>query len=272
MLRRHVVFACVNFFSFNTENFELWGFSCLGPEPVMSETASKDDVKSSAWNHHPSLPLEPVPYWYWPPQPLSLAKWLFNNFLTFSDRVIYIAYSIVVALWLMPFSGAEAALVWDWPLLILLRNFVVVLLVVGGLHIWFYGVDGQGNVLRYDSRPITDRKSATFTFGYQTWDNMFFTLVSDVPIATTWEVAVRYGYANGWASSLSFAEHPIWFLLLFPLLSMWQGIHFYFIHRLLHWPPLYRWVHAIHHRNVNTDPGPACPCTRWSMRSISASF
>ena len=26
------------------------------------------------------------------------------------------------------------------------------------------------------------------------------------------------------------------------------------IHRLLHWPPLYRLAHAVHHRNVNVGP------------------
>lgn len=30
--------------------------------------------------------------------------------------------------------------------------------------------------------------------------------------------------------------------------------HFYAIHRLLHWPPLYRTVHRLHHRNIHIGP------------------
>ena len=49
----------------------------------MSEIAGKHERASAAWNHHPPLPLDPVPYWHWPPRPLALGKWLFENFLQF---------------------------------------------------------------------------------------------------------------------------------------------------------------------------------------------
>ena len=35
---------------------------------------------------------------------------------------------------------------------------------------------------------------------------------------------------------------------------MWSQLHFYLNHRLLHWGPLYRIAHSLHHRNVNTGP------------------
>ena len=41
---------------------------------------------------------------------------------------------------------------------------------------------------------------------------------------------------------------------MFPLLTMYQGLHFYLLHRPLYWPPLYRWVHSIHHCNTNLGP------------------
>ena len=220
----------------------------------MSDHSSVNKNDSSVWNYHPELPLQPVPYWSWPPRPLAVIKWIYENFLSFTDRFLYIVYAIAVALWIMPFNTAEATLSWDWSLLILLRNYIAVVLVVGGLHIWFYGIDGQGNLLRYDNRPIDKHGVKRFKFGYQTWDNMFYTLASGVPIATLWEIGMRHAFANGSIPVLSFAEHPVWFLLLFPLLTMWQGIHFYFIHRLLHWPPIYKHIHSVHHRNVNTGP------------------
>ena len=38
------------------------------------------------------------------------------------------------------------------------------------------------------------------------------------------------------------------------VIPLWREVHFYAIHRLIHWPPLYQAVHSLHHRNTN--PGP----------------
>jgi sterol desaturase/sphingolipid hydroxylase (fatty acid hydroxylase superfamily) len=35
---------------------------------------------------------------------------------------------------------------------------------------------------------------------------------------------------------------------------VWLSIHFYATHRLLHWQPLYKSVHYLHHKNVNINP------------------
>ncbi len=220
----------------------------------MTDKPQHIDRMSAEWHFHPELPMQPMPYWQWPPRPVIVLKWLSQNFLQVSDRAAYVAYSFVIAYWLMPLAAHEATLSWDWAGLILLRNYIAVLLVVGGLHMWFYGIDAQGNVLRYDTRPITGRKNALFKFGYQTWDNMYYTLAFGVTFASAWEIGIRLAAANGLLSGISFTSNPVWFLLLFPLLTIWQTTHFYFIHRLLHWPPLYRRVHSVHHRNVNTGP------------------
>ena len=88
--------------------------------------------RPTVWNHAPELPLAPMPYWHWPPRPWAVLRWLFENFLQVSDRALFLVYSIVIAFWLMPFVPAEAALSWDWATLVLLRDMVAVLVVVGG--------------------------------------------------------------------------------------------------------------------------------------------
>ena len=45
--------------------------------------------------------------------------------------------------------------------------------------------------------------------------------------------------------------HLLWEL---PVLYLWNEIHFFAVHRSLHWPPLYRRVHVWHHRSVVTTP------------------
>ena len=83
---------------------------------------------------------------------------------------------------------------------------------------------------------------------------MFHTLVSGVPIWTAYEVLLLWAYANDIAPAISFAEHPVGFVALFFLVPFIHEVGFYFAHRLLHWPPLYRLAHNLHHRNTN--PGP----------------
>ena len=38
------------------------------------------------------------------------------------------------------------------------------------------------------------------------------------------------------------------------LLPIWSAFHFYWVHRLLHVPFIYKHVHSLHHRNVNIGP------------------
>lgn len=45
--------------------------------------------------------------------------------------------------------------------------------------------------------------------------------------------------------------HLLWEM---PLLYVWNEVHFFVIHRALHWKALYRGVHIWHHRSVITTP------------------
>ena len=78
--------------------------------------------------------------------------------------------------------------------------------------------------------------------------------MSGVPICTAFQVVVLWAYGNGVAPWLDFDEHPVWFVLLIVATPFWASFHFFLIHRLLHWRPLYRAVHALHHRNINIGP------------------
>jgi sterol desaturase/sphingolipid hydroxylase (fatty acid hydroxylase superfamily) len=44
------------------------------------------------------------------------------------------------------------------------------------------------------------------------------------------------------------------FVLGLIAVPLWRDFHFYFAHRLLHFKPLYRFVHSLHHRNTDVEP------------------
>lgn len=209
---------------------------------------------SREWHWHPKLPVGFAPIWHWLPQPRVFGRWVWSNYLQVSDPSIYLAIAFLVAFWLHPVTADQAHLAPGWIAATLLRNLILLLIVAGGLHLWFYGIDGQGKLLKYDPRPHAKRKNALYRFGYQTWDNMFYSLASGVPIFTAYEVLMRWLYASNTLDVLSFGAHPVWFVLLFPLLALWQSFHFYVVHIVLHHPRIYRHVHSVHHRNVNTGP------------------
>ena len=59
---------------------------------------------------------------------------------------------------------------------------------------------------------------------------------------TGYTVVFMWAYANNFIPWLAWSSSPLgilWFLLLFPVLVLWQSTHLYFTHRLLHWKPLF---------------------------------
>ncbi len=61
-------------------------------------------------------------------------------------------------------------------------------------------------------------------------------------------------WAIGWGPWTTFDAHP-WALVLLGLaIPLIHEVHFFCIHRLIHVPVLYKWVHSVHHNSVNSSP------------------
>ncbi len=205
------------------------------------------------WAFLPDVPTKPAPYFAWPPRPVDSVKYAIRNHLWVNDRTFYILLALVVGLWLQPVDDEQQDLAAGWVAEVLVRNYVAVLIIVGGLHWWFYVRNGQGGTLRYDDRALGRNKRIFFT-GDQVRDNVFYTLAYGVPIASSWEIWARWMYAGDRASTVTFDANPTWFVLGFLAMPIWQSLHFYVIHRAIHHESIYSRVHAVHHRNVNIGP------------------
>ncbi|MDH3666809.1 MAG: sterol desaturase family protein [Paracoccaceae bacterium] len=216
-------------------------------------SASATAGESRVWNHHPNLPIPTSPVFAWPPRPGEALRWLAGYWLAISMTALEFFLAWAVWTWLQPAPGTMATFGLGWIGQIWLRNLVLMTLVAGGLHIWLYTFSAQGKALNFDARALA-RDNGTYSFRDQVLDNMFWTLASGVTVWTLFEVLYFWATANGWAPGLTFARNPVWFVLWFPLIPIWSSLHFYWIHRALHWPPLYRIAHALHHRNINIGP------------------
>ena len=220
------------------------------PQP---EDCPAGRTKRSDWNHSPQVPIATAPYFDWPPQPAKLSAWLMRTWFPFTERLVVLAIAVITWLYFTPALERCRQFAWDWIGEVYVRNLTLMILVAGGLHLYLYVFGKQGKALKFDHRDLA-RNNRSFSFNNQVRDNMFWSLASGVTVWTSYEVLLLWGYANGYAATLAWSDSPVWFVVLFLLLPFWQAFSFYWIHRLLHWPPLYRLAHAVHHRNSNIGP------------------
>jgi sterol desaturase/sphingolipid hydroxylase (fatty acid hydroxylase superfamily) len=135
-----------------------------------------------------------------------------------------------------------------------LRNAALVFVVYGLLELRLYMQKRQGNRFKYNGQFPADKPSDVFMFKSQNIDNIIRTFASGVPIWTAWEAFGLWSFANGWGPWTTFGEHPYWLALLAFLFPLWHEFHFYCVHRLIHFPFFYKYIHSVHHNSVNPSP------------------
>lgn len=209
-------------------------------------------TRPSQWNYAPEVPLKVSPFFSWPPKPLAMFKWLWNSWFLISERLILVGTAFLAWFYLQPALERCKTFEFGWITEMYLRNLGLMVLVAGGLHLYFYTFGKQGTDRKYDARPLA--KGRIFTLGNQVHDNMFWTCASGVTVWTAYEAVLMWGFANGYIPILAFADNPIWFVALFVLIPVWESFYFYWIHRLLHVPAFYKLAHHLHHRNTNVGP------------------
>ena len=198
--------------------------------------------------------ISPPPVFVWPWSATAFAKWLlaFPGYL-WPWNALYLAIALITWTWLTPsFASMKTFEPW-WISAILARNLGLTLLVYGAWHFRLYVQRAQGVEFKYNGRWLAEN-SDFFLFRNQLWDNFFWTLASAVPMWSAWEVVTLWAQANAYVPTISFAAHPFGFVALLLFIPLFAEAHFYGVHRLIHWPPLYRTVHKLHHRNM--IPGP----------------
>lgn len=213
----------------------------------------RQDAEAGRWNYRPEIPLSDPSVFSWPPDPRFLARWIAQNWLTLSERVMMVIVAVIA--WALFYPGLDQAqnLAPGWILRTWLVNVGLMLVVAGGLHWYFWGAKRQGKALKFDHRDQT-RDNGQFLFRDQVRDNMFWSLTSGVGQLTAFQVIIMWAMANGYAPVITLSDAPVWFILWLVLLPIWSAFHFYWVHRLLHVPFFYKRFHALHHRNINIGP------------------
>ncbi len=205
------------------------------------------------WNYRPSVPISTSPLFQWPLKPLAVVRWFSDRWMVFGENLIILLLAVLT--WHVFQPSLETTANWSlsWVIPMFMRNALLITIVAGGLHVWLHVKRKQGSKLRFSTTEVTST-GRRFTLNSQLKDNIVWTLGSGVFFWTAFEATMFWAMANGIVPVLHWVQNPIWFIVLFFLTPLWISFHFYWIHRFLHWPPMYKIAHALHHRNTHVGP------------------
>lgn len=205
------------------------------------------------WHYIPDVPIQASPFFSQPATFMRMLKWIAARWLRVAENSILLGLATLCWFYLQPPLEVVQTLSFDWILMMYVRNLLLMTVVAGGLHLYFYTFRKQGDIRKYDARPMKMNARA-FTFNNQILDNVFWSLTSGVASWTAYEALMLWSMANGYIPTLHWDDSPLLFVLLLVLTPVWISFHFYWVHRWLHLPWAYRKFHALHHRNINVGP------------------
>ncbi len=193
------------------------------------------------------------PAFDFPTHPGRILRWMFGipGYL-FPWFLFYMVLITISFFYFTPALPRMETFAPGWIAEIVLRNVIIMTLFTGSLHVWLYRWQKQGRWKKYNGNWMAS-SDPTFLFNDQVKDNIFWSL-SGVMFWSAYECGLWWGYANGYLPYIDLQSNPIWFVLWMLLIPFWRNFHFYWIHRLIHWKPLYDHVHYLHHKNVNIGP------------------
>jgi sterol desaturase/sphingolipid hydroxylase (fatty acid hydroxylase superfamily) len=217
-------------------------------------TTASAQGRNARGDWRPAQPIALPPTIAWPPRPMATLKWLFGfpGYL-WPMNMLWLSITLISWFFLTPDLASMRSFEAWWIAVLFVRNLAWVALLFGGLHLWFYVFKRQGDALKFSSQPLATN-SRRFLFHDQVRDNLVRTLGIGVPVITAYEAVTWWLYANGYIAIVDWASHPVWFAFLLFAAPVIHAVHFYFAHRLLHWKPLYKSVHSVHHLNVEVGP------------------
>ena len=213
-----------------------------------SEYGTRD--KRGYWR--PNKPLEVAPILVWPWSFRKFLTWLPDYFLPYN--LCFFLIGALFWFFLTPAQATLQTLSWDWAAWIFARNAILILVVFGSLELRLYVRRRQGTRFKYNAQFPSEQPARVFMFKNQRIDNIIRTFGTGVPIWSAYEVLILHAWANGWGPWALFGENPVFLIGFGLLIPLIHEVHFYCIHRLIHIPVLYKWVHSVHHKAVNPSP------------------
>ena len=117
----------------------------------MSDNLDKKKVNSD-WNYHPRIPLQNNSLFRSPLYSSFFIAWIFRNWLHLSEKVILVIISFLIWYFVYPSLDQTKNFELTWILQIWFINLVLMIIIAGGLHWYFYIIKGQEKRLKFIKR------------------------------------------------------------------------------------------------------------------------
>jgi Delta7-sterol 5-desaturase len=139
--------------------------------------------------------------------------------------------------------------------IILVRYFVL----AGGIYLFFHGA---ADPLNADS-PAEDSLSLRVTLQRRQSSSWWKSIQKDIKLSVVSSVVFALGAASVMLAYnagltrlyIDIKNYPLWYLgASYVFAIILQDTYFYFLHRLLHHPRLFRWWHRGHHQSNHPTP------------------
>lgn len=213
---------------------------------------SRIGTRDKRGNWRPDAPLQVGPLLDTPWSLKRVLKWIPGYILPWNALFFLLAAALWV--WLTPDKETLTTFEIGWVAFLFFRNAALILILYSLLELRLYVRRRQGNQFKYNARFPADHPSDVFWFRSQSLDNATRTFLSGLPIWTAYEAILLWAWANEVGPWVSWGDSPIWLAAFAVLLPLLHEAHFYCIHRLIHTPFLYKWVHSVHHNSINPSP------------------
>jgi sterol desaturase/sphingolipid hydroxylase (fatty acid hydroxylase superfamily) len=206
--------------------------------------------KRGDWSPNAAIQVGPLLDTPW--SAMRVLRWLPGY--VFPWNAVFLGLGALLWLYLTPSRETLQTLRWDWVLWLLLRNSALILVLYGSLEIRLYVKRTQGNRFKFNGKFPADQLSDVFAFKSQNMDNALRTFASGLPIWTAYEVMFLWAWANDYGPWTTFGSSPVWLIVFALIIPLIHEVHFFCIHRLIHLPVLYKYIHSVHHNSINPSP------------------
>lgn len=200
----------------------------------------------------PNGRLEVAPFWTSPRDAGRLWRWLVGYLWPWNT--FHMATALAYWQFVVPDVATMQTIGWGWALRLYAANALAIFAMYGCIELFYYHRPRQGTRFKYNAKFPSDNPSGVFWCNSQNIDNFLRSFLVSIPLWTVVEVWFLWCFANHSVPWLRWTGHPVYLALLVLLVPAIHEVHFFCIHRAMHWAPVYRWVHSIHHNSVNPSP------------------
>ena len=203
-------------------------------------------------NWTPNDPARPAPIWHRPFNLKKVLKWIPEYFWPWN--AFHMATASLWVLVLIPSWESLQSLSWENYFYLYALNAFGLIVFLGGFELVYYVKRKQETRFKYNSKFPSDHPSDVFWFKSQNIDNFTRTIFVTTPFWTVVEIIMLWAYANSWAVWVPWTTHWAWLTFVVFLSPAIHEVYFFCLHRLIHVPILYKWIHSVHHNSINPSP------------------